>query len=90
MYAVAVPVVVWAMARLTWATPVEHPIPAASFTAVATTLLTWFGALASTLWRRTERLAAGGGKVGPLRWLLGRRARARWSSSRWPPGSGSA
>ena len=73
VYAVAVPVVVWAMARLTWAIPVEHPIPAASFTAVATTLLTWLGALASTLWRRTERLAASGGKVGPLRWLLGRR-----------------
>jgi hypothetical protein len=73
VYAVAVPVVVWAMARLTWAIPVEHPIPAASFTAVATTLLTWFGALASTLWRRTERLAASGGKVGPLRRLLGRR-----------------
>ena len=73
VYAVAVPVVVWAMARLTWATRVESPVPAASFTAVATTLLTWFGALASTLWRRTERLAAGGGKVGPLRWLLGRR-----------------
>lgn len=66
-YAVAVPAVVWAMARLTWATPVESPVPAASVTAVVTTLLTWFGALASTMWRRTERLAAGGGKVGPLR-----------------------
>ncbi len=77
VYAVAVPVVVWAMARLTWATQVDSPVPAASFTAVATTLLTWFGALASTLWRRTERLTAGGGKVGPLRWLLGRRGQGQ-------------
>jgi hypothetical protein len=73
VYAVAVPAVVWAMARLTWAAGVESPVPAASLTAVVTTLLTWFGAPASTMWRRTERLAAGGGKVGPLRWLLGRR-----------------
>jgi hypothetical protein len=73
-YAVVVPAVVWAMARLTWATRLESPVPAASFTAVATTLLTWLGALASTLWRRTERLAASGARVGPLRALLGRRA----------------
>ena len=72
-YAVVVPAVVWAMARLTWATQVESPVPAASFTAIVTTLLTWFGALASTMWRRTERLAASGGRVGPLRALLGRR-----------------
>ncbi|HEV3013968.1 MAG TPA: hypothetical protein VG499_11885, partial [Actinomycetota bacterium] len=39
------------------------------------TLLTWFGALASTMWRRTERLAAGGGKLGPLRGLLGGKGR---------------
>src|SRR5829696_2835494 len=71
VYAVAVPAVVWAMARLSWATPVENPVPAASFTAVATTLLTWFGALASTMWRRTERLAASGARVGPLRGLFG-------------------
>jgi hypothetical protein len=71
VYAVAVPVVVWAMARLSWAIPVDNPVPAASFTAVATTLLTWFGALASTMWRRTERLAASGARVGPLRGLFG-------------------
>jgi hypothetical protein len=71
VYAVAVPVVVWAMARLSWAIPVESPVPAASFTAVATTLLTWFGALASTMWRRTERLAASGARVGPLRGVFG-------------------
>ncbi len=50
-------------------------MPAASFTAIVTTLLTWFGALASTMWRRTERLAAGGGKLGPLRGLLGGKGR---------------
>ena len=89
VYAVAVPAVVWAMARLTWATRVSSPVPAASLTAVVTPLLTWFGALASTMWRRTERLAAGGGKVGPCAGGSAAAARARWSSSRWPPGSGS-
>ena len=71
VYTVAVPAVVWSVTRLTWATGIENPVPAASFTAVVTTLLTWFGALASTMWRRTERLAASGGKLGPLRGLLG-------------------
>jgi hypothetical protein len=72
VYAVAVPAVVWAMARLSWATGIERPVPAASFTAVVTTLLTWFGALASTTWRRTERLRASGARVGGLGGLLGR------------------
>jgi hypothetical protein len=72
VYAVAVPAVVWAMARLSWATGITNPVPAASFTAVVTTLLTWFGALASTMWRRTERLRASGDKVGGLGGLLGR------------------
>jgi hypothetical protein len=71
-YAVVVPAVVWAMARLSWVTGVERPVPAASFTAVVTTLATWFGALASTLWRRTERLRASGDRVGGLGGLLGR------------------
>jgi Patatin-like phospholipase len=74
VYAVAVPAVVWAMARLTFAIPVESPVPAASLTAAVTTLLTWFGALASTMWRRTERLRASGAKLG-LGGLLGRRDR---------------
>ena len=72
VYAIAVPAVVWAMTRLTWATGVENPVPAASFTAVVTTLVTWFGALAGTTWRRTERLRASGAKLG-LGGLLGRR-----------------
>jgi hypothetical protein len=72
VYAVAVPAVVWAMARLSWTTGITRPLPAASFTAVVTTLLTWFGALASTMWRRTERLRASGDKVGGLGGLLGR------------------
>jgi hypothetical protein len=71
-YAVVVPAVVWAMARLTWTTGIENPVPAASFTAVVTTLLTWFGALAGTTWRRTERLKASGAKLGGLGGLLGR------------------
>lgn len=71
VYAIAVPAVVWAMTRLTWATQVESPVPAASFTAVVTTLLTWFGALAGTTWRRTEKLRASGAKLG-LGGLLGR------------------
>ena len=41
VYAMAVPAVVWAVTRLTWATGIENPVPAASFTAVVTTLLTW-------------------------------------------------
>ena len=65
------PAVVWAMARLSWTTGIRNPVPAASFTAVATTLLTWFGALASTLWRRTERLRTSGDPIG-LGGLLGR------------------
>ena len=73
LYTIVVPAVVWGMARLTWATGIERPVPAASFTAVATTLLTWFGALASTLWRRTELLRAGGDKVSGLGRLLGRK-----------------
>ncbi len=72
VYAIAVPAVVWAMTRLTWATGVENPVPAASFTAVVTTLVTWFGALAGTTWRRTEKLRASGAKLG-LGGLLGRR-----------------
>ena len=72
VYAVAVPAVVWAMTRLTWETRFENPVPAASFTAVVTTLLTWFGALAGTTWRRTEKLRASGAKLG-LGGLLGRR-----------------
>jgi hypothetical protein len=72
VYAIAVPAVVWAMARLSWTTGITSPVPAASFTAVVTTLLTWFGALASTMWRRTERLRASGDKVGGLSGLLGR------------------
>ena len=72
VYAIALPAVVWAMARLSWTTGIRSPVPAASFTAVATTLLTWFGALASTLWRRTERLRASGDKLGGLGGLLGR------------------
>ena len=71
VYAVVVPAVIWTMAWLSWQTGVERPIPAASFTAVVTTLLTWFGALASTTWRRTERLRASGARVGGLRGLLG-------------------
>ena len=90
VYAVAVPAVVWAMARLSWATRIESPVPAASFTAVVTTLLTWFGALASTMWRRTERLAAGGGRLGPLRELLGGKGRREVVEQQVPPGSGSA
>ena len=70
VYAVVVPAVVWAMTWLTWATGIENPVPAASFTAIVTTLLTWFGALASTTWRRTEKVRASGAKLG-LRGLLG-------------------
>ena len=72
-YAVVVPAVVWAMARLSWATGIERPVPAASFTAILTTLVTWFGALASTTWRRTEKVLASGDKVGGLGRLLGRK-----------------
>jgi hypothetical protein len=72
VYAVVVPVVVWAMTGLTWAIGIENPVPAASFTAIVTTLLTWLGALASTTWRRTERVRASGAKLG-LRGLLGGR-----------------
>jgi len=72
VYAIVVPAVVWAMARLSWTTGIRSPVPAASFTAVVTTVVTWFGALASTMWRRTERLRASGDKLGGLGGLLGR------------------
>jgi hypothetical protein len=70
VYAFVVPAVVWAMAWLTWQTDIAAPVPAASFTAVVTIPLTWFGALAGTTWRRTEKLRAGGAKAGGLRRLL--------------------
>ena len=89
VYAIAVPAVVWAMARLSWTTGIRSPVPAASFTAVVTTLVTWFGALASTLWRRTERLRASGDSSAAWAGYWAGAGAARWSSGRSRPDGGS-
>lgn len=72
-YAVVMPTIIWAMARLTWAVPVKSPLSATSLAAVLTTLLTWFGTLVSTGWRRVEKVTTSGEKVGGLRGLFGRK-----------------
>jgi len=75
VYALVVPAVVWAMARLTWWVPDQSPVSATSFTTILTILLTWFGALASTLWRRTKKIRPSGDKTGGLGGLFGRKDR---------------
>jgi hypothetical protein len=70
-YAVVLPAIMWAMAWLTYKVPVTNPLRATSWLAAVTTMLTWFGVLTSTLWRRVKKTTASGEEAGGLGKLFG-------------------